>query len=253
MRLHAAAATQKGPGRERNEDVYVLQLADGLFVVCDGMGGTAAGEVASQMAAATILRELRAPDTGSSRGSLNFTCPQSSRLAEAVRESNRLIHREAQQNPHRCEMGTTVVSAWLQRSLATVASVGDSRAYLWRDNHLEMLTRDHTLLEVLLREGLELTDGELDEDPRDILVRVVGGEPEVEVDVVEVPVRSGDYLVLCTDGLTRIVADAAVSTTISRLRDPEHVCKDLVHSAMSSGGTDDVTVLIVEIVDTEAL
>ena len=250
MQLRAGAATQKGLGRERNEDAYVLQVAQGLFVVCDGMGGTSAGEVASQMAAATMLQELQQLETGSHHG---YDSPPSCRLANAVRKANLAIYSDGQQNPDRCGMGTTVVSAWLQRDTASVTSVGDSRAYLWRDSHLETLTHDHTLFEALAREGLDASSEELPEDPRDILLRVVGGEADVEVDVVEIPVRSGDYLVLCTDGLTRIVSDMVVSTSISRLRDPQRICDHLVRTAARSGGTDDTTVLIVEIIVTGAM
>jgi protein phosphatase len=254
MQLRAGAATQKGLGRERNEDAYVLQVARGLFVVCDGMGGTSAGDVASQMAAATILRELQQLETASTHGGLDRGTGSSASgwLADAVRKSNVAIYRDGQQNSDRCEMGTTVVSAWLQREIASIASVGDSRAYLWRDQHLETLTHDHTLQEALAREGLHASREDLSEDPCDILLRVVGGEPDVEVDLVEIPVRSGDYLVLCTDGLTRIVPDPMVSTSISRLRDPQRICDQLVRTAARSGGTDDITVVIVEIVDTGA-
>lgn len=254
MQLRAGAATQKGLGRERNEDAYVLQLAQRLFVICDGMGGTSAGDVASQIAAATILQEMQQVEHASTPGALRHGKESSPSywLANAVRKSNIAIYSDAQQNPERCEMGTTVVSAWLQRDVASVASVGDSRAYLWRDHRLETLTHDHTLLEALAREGLDASHEELPEDPRDILLRVVGGEPDVEVDVFEIPIRSGDYLVLCTDGLTRTVSDTVVSTSISRFRDPQRICDHLVETASGNGGTDDVTVLIVEIVDTGA-
>jgi PPM family protein phosphatase len=255
MQLRAGAVTEKGLGRERNEDVYVLQVAQGLFVVCDGIGGTVAGDIASQMAAATILRELQQPRADANPDAIQqgHYRPQTCRLVEAVRESNRLIYNDGQQNPDRCEMGTTVVSAWLHRDIASIAHVGDSRAYLWRNRHLETLTQDHTLSDLLAREGLETSGEDLQEDPRDILVRVVGGEPDVEVDVVEIAVRSGDYLVLCTDGLSRMVSDTIVSASISRLRDPQHICNHLVDTVARNGGPDDTTVLIVEIVDAGAV
>ena len=255
MQLRAGAATEKGLGRDRNEDAYVSQLAQGLFVVCDGMGGTSAGDVASQMAVETILHELQELETAPVGGGVGHgkESSPSCRLANAVRKSNVVIYSNAQQNRDRCGMGTTVVSAWLQRDIASVASVGDSRAYLWRDNHLETLTHDHTLLEALAREGLDASHEELPEDPRDILLRVVGGEPDVDVDVFETPIRSGDYLVLCTDGLTRIVSDTVVSTSISRFREPQRICDHLVEIATGNGGTDDVTVLVVQIVDIGAV
>jgi protein phosphatase len=250
MQLRAAAGTEQGLGRERNEDAYVLHVAQGLFVVCDGMGGTSAGDVASQMAAATILHELQHLETASAPGLHHGNNPPPSGwLADAVRQSNLAIYSDGQQNPERRGMGTTVVSAWLRRDIASVASVGDSRAYLWRDNRFETLTRDHTLLEALAHEGLDVSREDLPENPRDILLRVVGGEPDVEVDVVDIPIRSKDYLVLCTDGLTRVVSDATVSASIARLREPQRICDDLVRTATRSGGTDDITVLIIEVVD----
>ena len=254
LRLRAGAATEKGLGRERNEDVYVSRVSQGLFVVCDGVGGAAAGDIASQMAAATILHELQQPAAADNPEAIHRPHqPQTYRLVEAVRESNRLIYNDGQQNPDRCEMGTTVVSAWLQRDIASIAHVGDSRAYLWRDNRLKALTQDHTLSDLLAREGLEVSDDDLQDDPRDILVRVVGGEPDVEVDVVEIALRSGDYLVLCTDGLSRVVSDTIVSTSISRLRDPQYICNHLVDTVARNRGPDDTTVLIVEIVDAGAV
>jgi serine/threonine protein phosphatase PrpC len=252
MRLRAGATTRKGPGRDRNEDVYAWQLAHGLFVVCDGMGGTTAGDVASQMAASTILRELRrpaasSPDDGIEPGK---GAPQSCRLEMAVRESNRLIYIDAQMNTERAHMGTTVVGAWLHDGIVSIAHVGDSRAYLWRADELATLTEDHTLLVALKHEGLDPSERDLEADPRDVLLRVVGGEPDVEIDVVEIPLHAGDYLVLCTDGLSRVVTEAIVNTSISRLRDPQRICDHLVDTALRDGGTDDITVLTVEVVDT---
>ena len=252
MRLRAGAMTRKGPGRDRNEDVYAWQLGQGLFVVCDGMGGTPAGDVASQMAASTILHELRrsagsSPDDGIEPGKgANQTC----RLEMAVRESNRLIYLDAQTNAERAHMGTTVVGAWLHNGVVSIAHVGDSRAYLWRADELAMLTEDHTLLAALKHEGLDLSERDLEADPRDVLLRVVGGEPDVDIDVVEIPLHAGDYLVLCTDGLSRVVTEALVNTTISRLREPQRICDHLVDTALRDGGTDDITVLTVEVVDT---
>src|SRR5687767_7227111 len=203
MQLRAGATTRKGPGRDRNEDVYVWQLAQGLFVVCDGMGGTTAGDVASQMAAATILRELRLPPPSSPDAAIEPCAggPQSCRLEMAVRESNRLIYIDGQMNAERAQMGTTVVGAWLHDGIVSVAHVGDSRAYLWRADELAMLTEDHTLFVALKHEGLDPSAQDLQADPRDVLLRVVGGEPDVDIDVVEIPLHAGDYLVLCSDGL----------------------------------------------------
>lgn len=251
MRLRVGAATNKGRVRELNEDAYLLRVAQGLFVVCDGMGGAPAGEVASQIAAETILEQLdRARDEPASpREDEQGYRPQTCRLAAAVRESNRVIYNQGQQDPTQTEMGTTVVGAWLQEDIASVAHVGDSRAYLWHDGHLEMLTRDHSLREALAREGLSDHPSDMEANQQDILLRVLGGEPEVEVDLAEVPVKSGDYLLLCSDGLTRMVSEATLGEAISRVRDPQRICDYLIEIANRNGGADNITAIVVEVGD----
>src|SRR5262249_26548416 len=130
MQLRAGAATDPGRVRTLNEDVYVARVDDGLFVVCDGMGGCAAGEVASRMAADAIGDALTAspPVTPDEDGYLAHT----SRLADAVRRSNQIVYDSARHDPQRAGMGTTIVGAWISDHVASVAHVGDSRAYLWR-------------------------------------------------------------------------------------------------------------------------
>jgi protein phosphatase len=154
--------------------------------------------------------------------------PQTNRLADAVRWSNQIIYDQGLIDPQRAEMGTTVVSAWVAHHIASVAHVGDSRAYLWHDDRLEQLTCDH---------------GE-----HNVLLRVLGGGPDVDVDLSEVPVQPGNYLLLCSDGLTRMVSDALLAEAIRRLRDPQHICDFLIDAANRNGGHDNVTVVVVEIV-----
>ena len=249
MRLRVGAATNNGRVRELNEDVYAVRPAQGLFVVCDGMGGAPAGEVASQIAADTIVRQLTETATppAADQDDARYL-PETSRLAQAVRVSNDVIYRQGETDPKQAEMGTTVVGAWVKHHVASVAHVGDSRAYLWRRGDLEALTRDHSVIESLLGEGVVDTDNSVPADQRDMLVRVVGGEPDVKVDVREVPLQSGDYLLLCSDGLSRMVPEITLRDTISRIRDPQRICDALVDAANRNGGTDNITVVIVEIV-----
>lgn len=246
-RFRAAAATTRGPARERNEDAHLLQSADGLFVVCDGMAGGTGGDSASRMAAFTMCDEwrVRAQYTGGNRGDRQYGS-RSEYLVEAVRQLNALIYANGQ--PEQGRMGTTVVCLSVQSDGASVVHVGDSRAYLWRNDRVERLTQDHTLWEALAREGLEDAWDNTQDDPRDILLRVVGGEPDVDVDVADVKVQSGDYFLLCTDGLTRIVPDTVLAASIARLREPQQICDALLHAALRGGATDDVTVAIVELV-----
>lgn len=253
MRLRVGAATDTGRVRELNEDVYMLRAELGLFVVCDGMGGAPAGEVASQMAAETIFEQLNGAvqETGAwepvdEQGYL----PQTSRLAEAVRQSNQFIYRQAQQNPCQAEMGTTVVGAWIAQHIASVAHVGDSRAYVWHNDQLEPVTRDHSLVEAQVRAGVLDREKSLQSEQQNILLRVLGREPEVQVELNEVPVQPGDYLLLCSDGLTRMVPEPMLAQAIFQLRDPQRICDYLVDAANRNGGVDNITVVVVEVVGT---
>jgi protein phosphatase len=250
MRLRAGAGTDRGRVRTLNEDVYVSRVERGLFLVCDGMGGAPAGEVASQIAVDTILNQLNgaAQDSAASlptaeRGYL----PQTSRLAAAVRQSNRVIYDQAHKDPSHAKMGTTLVGAWIHRHVASLAHVGDSRAYLWHDNELEPLTRDHSLVEAHIRAGLLDREQSVHSKQQHVLVRVLGREPDVDVELREVPVRPGDYLVLCSDGLTRMVPEEMLAETIVRLRDPQRICEHLIEAANDKGGVDNITVVVVEV------
>ena len=248
-RLRVGAATDIGLVRDMNEDVYVSRADQGLFVVCDGMGGAPAGEVASQLAAEAIVQQLSAASDGdepSNRDDAGLL-PQTARLADAVRRSNAIVYHQAQQNVAQAEMGTTVVGAWIQDQIASVVHVGDSRAYLWHDNRLEPLTRDHSFLEAALTAGLLDAEKTRVAAHQNVLLRALGREPEVEVDLAEVPVQPGDYLLLCSDGLTKMVPEATVAWTIRALRDPQSICDALVETANSNGGADNVTVIVVEV------
>jgi serine/threonine protein phosphatase PrpC len=238
MRLRVGAATHVGRVRELNEDAYMLRAKEGLFVVCDGMGGAPAGEVASQMAIEAMLRQLNSdhsPDhAGAMRDEAPTYLPLTSRLAQAVRRSNEFVYDQAQRNADQAGMGTTMVGAWIQAHVASVAHVGDSRAYLWHQHRLEPLTRDHSL----------------SDEHAHVLIRVLGREPDVDVDVTEVPVQAGDYVVLCSDGLTRMVPDDEMSWAIQQYREPQRICDHLVAAANGNGGRDNITVVVVEVADT---
>jgi len=249
MRLRVGAATHIGRVRDLNEDAYLLRAEQGLFVVCDGMGGAPAGEVASQLAVECILAQLwkTTPSTlASSPADEPGYLPQTHRLAEAVRRSNYFIYDQAQRTPGQAEMGTTIVGAWISDHIASVAHVGDSRAYLWHDGHLEALTRDHSLVEAQIRAGLLDRAASLRSEQQNILVRVLGREPDVDVELNEVPVQPGDYLLLCSDGLTRMLAERMLAKAIRQLRDPQRICDSLIAAANRRGGADNITVVIVE-------
>jgi protein phosphatase len=249
MRLNVGAATDIGRVRGHNEDQLAVRPDLGLFVVCDGMGGTAAGEVASQMAVDTILAALKAPGPGTTSGSTERGyLAQTSRLEQAVQLSNRDIYDQSQRDASQAEMGTTVVAAWIHHDIASVAHVGDSRAYHWHAGSFEPITRDHSLVEEQVRAGLISREESLQSEQQNILTRALGREPDVTVDLAEVPVQPGDYLLLCSDGLTRMVSEGQMAQAIAELRDPQQICDSLIAAANRGGGPDNITVVVVEVV-----
>jgi protein phosphatase len=251
MRLRVGAASDAGRVRTRNEDAFALRAEQGLFVVCDGMGGAVAGEIASRMAVEGIVRELNEhgsaghESAAAERGYL----PRTNRLAAAVRRSNTSIFAEAQKHSTRIGMGTTVVGAWIEHNIASVAHVGDSRAYLYHAGRLEPLTTDHSLVEAQVRAGLFDREAGRQSEQQNVLLRVLGRESDVDVDVSEVALQRGDYLLLCSDGLTRMVAEREMADIMARVRHPQRICDALVDAANRRGGTDNITVVIVQVAD----
>jgi protein phosphatase len=249
MRLRAGAQTDVGRVRALNEDAFACDPARGWFIVADGMGGAPAGEVASQLAVqamAASLAEAHEQPHPNGNGDSKYAA-LTVRLAAAVHASNALVYAHAQQDAARARMGTTVVSLWIDQYIASIAHVGDSRAYLWHDGLLEALTEDHSLVEAHVRAGVIAPHDRATAPHQNVLTRVVGREPTVQVDVNEVPVRPGDYLLLCTDGLSRTVPEAAIAEAIGAGAHPQQMCEQLVTMANQNGGGDNVTAVIVEI------
>jgi serine/threonine protein phosphatase PrpC len=250
MRLRVGAATDTGRVRQVNEDAHAVRAEQGLFVVCDGMGGAASGEIASRLAVQSIVDHLNGagPESpGSDPARAAGYRPQTIRLADAVRRANQCVYDHAHQNARDAGMGTTLVGAWIAQGIASLAHVGDSRAYLWRNEELEPLTEDHSLVDAQVRAGLLTREESLQSEQQNVLLRVLGFDLEVEVDLSEVPLRAGDYLMLCSDGLTRMVPEPALARAISRLRDPQRICDDLIETANRNGGVDNTTVVVVEV------
>jgi protein phosphatase len=209
------------------------------------MGGAPAGEVASEMAIQAIARELK--KYGERTLEPSPFLPHTQRLVDAVRQSNEFIYGEAQKDPRQAGMGTTIVGAWIREQIAGVAHVGDSRAYLWHNDRLEPLTRDHSLMEAHIEAGLADEGHSLPVEQQNVLVRVLGREPAVDVDVTEVPVKSGDYVLLCSDGLTRMVAESELANAMRTYQDPQQICDHLIATANKNGGADNITVVVVEV------
>ena len=235
--LRGAAATDVGRVRQVNEDRYLV--GDDLFAVADGVGGHQAGEVAAQAAVETLEKV--------------FTDRTVDGLIDAVRKANETVWRLAQDRSERRGMGTTLTSVALvqedgEEQLA-IANVGDSRAYLFQRGELLQVTEDHSLVEELVREG-QLTPEEAQIHPqRSIITRALGMEPHIEVDSWTLIPFAGDRLVLCSDGLTNEVSTDRIASTLRQLSDPHDVARDLVRQARAHGGNDNITVVVVDVVD----
>ena len=280
MPVVSAALTDLGLRRAANEDSYVLRPGLGLYAVCDGMGGHAAGEIASRVAADTIEAFIQHTD-GASAG---FTWPfafnpdwgtSGNRLVSALLLANRAIAQRVIDEPALRGMATTAVclllgirDSGLGSGAATGASpipnpqspipgtvpalfahVGDSRAYLWRGGELDQITRDHSWVEEQITLGV-LSETEARHHPwRNLVTRALAGADEPRVELTPLTLEPGDRVLLCSDGLTSPLTNGAIAEILSRAPAgrPEELCQALVDAANNAGGPDNVTVIVVEV------
>jgi protein phosphatase len=231
--------TDTGRQRNANEDSYFVRAP--IFVVADGMGGAQAGEVASRTAAEAFDRDLpaRAPEQV---------------LRETIEAANREINERARSDPSLAGMGTTITAAIVdaQGEEVAIGHVGDSRAYRLRGGKLERLTRDHSLVEEMRRKG-QLTDAQAEDHPqRSIITRALGPEPEVEVDLQTAPAAPADVFLLCSDGLTTMVADERIARVLGAATSMDAAVRTLVDEANRAGGRDNITALAFRLDDSEA-
>ena len=226
--VEEAARTDTGRQRDANEDSYYARSP--VYVVADGMGGAQAGEVASQIAADVFDSELRDDN------------PEEE-LERLAREANRRIFELSRSDSSRSGMGTTLTAALISSDEVSIVHVGDSRAYLYRDGELRQLTRDHSLVEELRRQG-KLTTEEAEEHPqRSIITRALGPEPDVEPDVHTHQARNGDVFLLCSDGLTSMIREDQVREILADSESLRSAVDRLVEEANRAGGRDNITVV----------
>ena len=229
--------TDTGRQRRDNEDNAYVRAP--LFVVADGMGGAQAGEVASALAVEEFRRPLADEGTPEQR------------LADRVRSANRRIYETAQTTQERAGMGTTLTAAYLDDAGLAVAHVGDSRAYIFRDGKLTRITQDHSLVEELVRRG-KLTEEQAAEHPqRSIITRALGIEDAVEVDTWTYPVRAGDVVLMCSDGLTSMIGEDLIAAVLSAESDLDRAGERLIAEANAAGGRDNITVVLFRLEDTD--
>lgn len=238
MELNSAAGTNVGLVRAGNEDSVLCEHP--LYVVADGLGGHAAGEVASRMAV-DRLHEITLS------GEVSVAAAQQ-QLADAVRDANRRINASATQDPEHAGMGTTVTAAVAVGDTLGFAHVGDSRGYLFRDGELTHVTEDHTPVQRAVRAGVISAEEALRHPSRHVLAQAVGLDADIEIDTPTIELRSGDRIVLCTDGLTDPVDDAALTRLLGRFDTPREAVDGLIRSALNGGGPDNVTVIVIDAV-----
>jgi PPM family protein phosphatase len=238
LRYIAAAASDRGRKRPSNEDAFGFSIEDGVFVVCDGMGGAAAGEVASSVAVDEFLHLL------AGRGQ-NSGTPMPDAAEQAIVAANGAVFARAQENNRLSGMGTTLVALAVQDSRAWVLNIGDSRCYRLRSSALELLTVDHSLVEEQVRLG-RMTPSEASRSPyKNVITRALGTQDRVTPDVFEHAAEPGDLFLLCSDGLTRELPDEMIASLLSTDAPLDQLCTRLVNAAKSAGGHDNITCLLV--------
>lgn len=234
-RPEGAGLTHRGRVRARNEDAILTDPSGVLWAVADGMGGHGHGDVASDI----VIDCLAAIPDGAA-----WADPEAALLAE-LRRANALVRERARELGAAHGMGATVVALVIRRALAHLAWAGDSRAYLCRRGAMRLLTRDHTVVQDLLDRGV-LGPGEAEGHPEShVVTRAVGGDEALEADVAQAPLLAGDWLLLCSDGLTACLDDGAIARALAEAPSPEEACRRLLIESLEAGAPDNVSVVAV--------
>lgn len=238
IRYAAAAASDRGRKRPSNEDAFGFSVENGIYLVCDGMGGAAAGEIASSIAVDEMLRLLN-PRPAAEPENIPALVEQ------AIATANQAIFSRSQRNDKLSGMGTTLVGLVVDECHAWVVNVGDSRCYRLRHQKLEQITLDHSLVEEQVRLG-RMTRFEAARSPlRNVITRALGTQCQVTPDTFQVDPEPGDLFLLCSDGLTRELSDTVIQSLVSADLPLETTCAQLVESAKRAGGHDNITCILV--------
>lgn len=246
MEIECCALTDVGCVRTNNEDALGVDETCRLVVLADGMGGYNAGEVASAMAIEHTMANLNSwlQAREDKAEPVKLECM----LQNSVDQTNRAIFEMANTRPECAGMGTTIVLALLHENRAFIGHVGDSRAYLWRDNTLKRLTRDHSLVQEYIDNGL-LTEADAAlSGYRSLLTRALGVEDTVLLEVDDIRLQVGDLLMLCSDGLTDMLDDTDIAVLLRRSGKLEQKAQSLIDEAKVNGGRDNVSVALVKVI-----
>ena len=248
MQIEVGARSDVGMVRHNNEDCFAVDLPLKLFVLCDGMGGQAAGEVASKLGVDIVMEHCRqSPENLRLPLAEDYEegfSPQTNRLGSGIRLANQAIREAAESSASKTGMGSTIVAARLTGNILGIAHVGDSRIYLFRDGILQQLTQDHSLVMEQVRKGMITLEQAERSEMSNIIVRALGAEPTVQADLDEMWVKEGDQILLCSDGLIRMVSDEGIAQVLAEAESAQRASDRLVEIANDNGGEDNVTVIV---------
>lgn len=236
--LRSGWLTDPGKRRKTNEDAIFADPGTAVFVVADGLGGHPGGDVASRLAVRQIGEILRGKEMNEA--------PEE-QVRAAIARAGDLVLERATVDPGLRGMGTTVVVVFIPANGPfLVAHVGDSRAYLLRDERIEVLTRDHSVVQVLLDTGSITAEVARHHPQRNVITRFLGRPEGAVPDLCTVERRPGDRLLLCSDGLTNMLADPEIETVLNRFKEPMRCCRELVNRANDRGGLDNISVIVID-------
>jgi serine/threonine protein phosphatase PrpC len=241
--LIAAGKTDTGIVRSNNEDNFFVDEKLGLLVVADGMGGHAAGEVASKIAVSIISDHLSGRHNFFGAYNESFS-PSTNNLNSALRLANLAVLEAAAGSPQLHGMGTTVAAAMICGNRLSIAHIGDSRVYLVRSGNIEQLTDDHSVINEQLKRELITPEEAANSATKNILTKALGISAEMEADLSELTMLNGDILLLCTDGLSNMISDETMLEVILVAQKPEAICDLLINKAIEKGGKDNITAVI---------
>lgn len=250
-KISTALLTDTGRVRNNNEDAVAESEELGLLVLADGMGGYNAGEIASGIAVKSVLETAQREWKDIKHGVIDAATGYSVEalmLKRAIEEAHASIYQVSQTQPQCAGMGTTVVACILHEDILSIAYVGDSRLYRYRDGRLEQVTRDHSLLEELITRGHYTREEAMNLVRKNIVTRALGVEDTVSVDLIEDTLEVGDILLLCSDGLNDMVSDDVICLTLRKHADNVgRASKELVRLALENGGKDNVSVALARV------
>jgi serine/threonine protein phosphatase PrpC len=257
MRAIAAGLSDVGLQREHNEDSFVVLKEYDLYVVADGMGGHRAGDVASRLATETISEFFKSTANEDVTWPFHFDTnlsEEENRLLTGIRVANRQIFERSTRSREYHGMGTTVVGAMFspRKQRMYIGHVGDSRCYRVRKGQIQLLTRDHSLINDYLLAMPDLTDEQRSELPKNVITRALGMQDQVVVDLQHDDPVPGDVYVLCSDGLSGMMPDEEITRIVTGSGDIREACKKLIQRANESGGEDNITAVLIKIEETPA-